>query len=302
MPRFIKLSTTILLVSSLNANAQTIDALREKIDKIIASKDAIVGVSINGINGEDIFSINGETRFPMQSVSKFPIALAVLSEIDKGKFSLDQKIQIPKKDLYPNFYSPIKDKYPDGVTLKLSEILGYTVSKSDNVGCDALLKLLGGPQVVENYLTRNKFKNISIKINEQVMQSNWDLQFQNWTTPHAFNKLLISSYGNKNHLLSARSYNFIWKVMTETETGGQKLKGELPANTVVAHKTGWSGINKTTGITAASNDVGVVFLPNGKHFFISIFVTNSKESTAITDKIIADIAKVTWDYFVAKAD
>jgi beta-lactamase class A/beta-lactamase class A VEB len=62
--------------------------------------------------------------------------------------------------------------------------------------------------------------------------------------------------------------------MKETETGKNRLKGQLPRGTIVAHKTGTSGTNKTTGITAAVNDIGIVFLPNGGHFFISVFANN----------------------------
>ena len=85
--------------------------------------------------------------------------------------------------------------------------------------------------------------------------------------------------------------------MRENETGKNRLKGQLPEGTVVAHKTGSSGTNKTTGITAAVNDIGIVFLPNGEHFFISVFVSNSKEDFDTNEKIIADISKAAWDYF-----
>ena len=87
--------------------------------------------------------------------------------------------------------------------------------------------------------------------------------------------------------------------MKETKTGEHRLKGQLAKNTIVAHKTGSSGANKE-GLTAAINDIGIVFLSNGKHFFISVFVTNSKENAETNEKIIAEIAKVTWDYFNAK--
>ncbi len=128
------------------------------------------------------------------------------------------------------------------------------------------------------------------------MQNNWDLQFRNWTTPKAANEVLSSFYYNKK-MLSKKSHDFIWKVMKETKTGENRLKGQLPKGTVVAHKTGSSGTNKTTGITAAVNDIGIVFLPNGQHLFISVFVTNSKEDAETNEKIIADIAKAAWDYF-----
>ncbi|MBK8465628.1 MAG: class A beta-lactamase, subclass A2 [Chloracidobacterium sp.] len=300
MNRSIYSALILFLLINSQIFAQSKDALQQKIQHIATSRKAVVGVSILGNNGKDKVSINGDRRFPMQSVFKFHIGLLMLSEIDKGNFSLDQKVEIQKKDLLPGLYSPIRDKYPDGATLTIAEILEYTVSQSDNVGCDALLRLLGGPQAVEKYFEKNKFKDVSIKINEEVMQNNWDLQFQNWTTPNAANKVLETFYYNKKKLLSPKSYEFIWKVMRETSTGQNRLKGQLPVGTVVAHKTGWSGTNKKTGITAAVNDIGVVFLPNGSHFFISIFVTDSKEDAATNEKIIADIAKTTWDYFVTK--
>lgn len=280
------------------AHSQT-DSLRRKIENIIKTKRADVGVAICGLESGDTVTLNGNRHYPMQSVFKFPIALAVLSQIDKGRFSFSQKIEIPKKDLLPGLYSPIRDKHPDGAILTIAEILEYTVSKSDNVGCDVLLRLIGGPQAVENYFAKNNFKDISIKINEEVMQNNWDMQFKNWTTPKAANEVLSHFYHNKKNALSKKSHGFIWKVMKETETGKEKLKGQLPKGTVVAHKTGWSGTNKE-GITAASNDIGIVFLPQGQYFFISVFVADSKEDTATNERIIADIAKAAWDYFAAK--
>lgn len=297
MKNTIKLFLLITLCVSTQAYSQNIKKLRKNIENIINSKNAIVGIAINGTNPKDSLYINGFRHFPMQSVFKFPIALTILSEIHKGKFSLDQKITIKKNELLPNLWSPIREKYPDGATLTIAEILKYTVMSSDNVGCDVLLRLLGKPEVVENYFHKNNFNDFAVKINEETMQNNWDLQFLNWTTPKEANRILETFYENKNNLLSQKSYDFIWKIMKETETGKERLKGQLPQGTVVAHKTGWSGVNKKTGITAAVNNIGVVFLPNGNHFFISIFVTDSKEDTKTNERIIADVAKAAWDFF-----
>ena len=271
MTKLFYLTAIVFLFAASQTFAQSKDALWQKIEQIIASKNAVVGVSIVDGKGKNEISINGERHFPMQSVFKFHIGLFMLSEIDKGKFSLDQKIEIPKKDLLPDLYSPIRDKYPEGATLTISEILEYTISSSDNVGCEVLLRLLGGAVAVENYFVKNKFHDVAIKFNEEQQQANWDLQFQNWTTPKAANKILEAFYANKKKLLSQKSYDFIWKVMRETETGVNRIKGQLPENTVVAHKTGTSGVNKQTKITAAVNDIGIVFLPNGQHF-LSVFL------------------------------
>jgi beta-lactamase class A len=293
------ITTILFLITTSEIVAQSTDSLELKIQQIVSTKNAMMGVSIIGNNGRDTVSVNAENHYPMQSVFKFHIALAVLSQIEKGKFSLDQKIEIRKTELLPNLYSPLREKYPNGGTLTISEILKYTISASDNVGCEVLLRLLGGAELVEKYFVENNFKDISIKFNEEQQQSDWDLQFQNWTTPKAANKVLASFYYNKENLLSKKSYDFIWKAMKETETGQGRLKGQLPKGTIVAHKTGSSGANKD-GLTAAVNDIGIVFLPNGKHYFISVFVTNSREDADTNEKIIADISKATWDYFTSK--
>ena len=300
MSKSFHLTALLFLFISCQLFAQTTDVLRQKIKHIASEKNATVGVAIIGNNGKDTLSINGDSRFPLQSVYKLHIALAVLSQIDQGKFSLNQKIKIEKKDLIPNLYSPIRDKYPNGTTLTISKILDYTVSQSDNIGCDLLLKLIGGPYVVEDYFLKNNFKNVSIKINEEVQQANWDLQFENWTTPKAANEVLSKFYYNKTKLLSKKSYDFFWKTMKGTETGKARLKGQLPKNTVVAHKTGTSGANKE-GLTEAVNDIGIIFLPNGQPYFISVFVTKSTENNETNEKIISDISKVTWDYFIEQA-
>lgn len=299
MIKTLHLTTLLFLFISCQTSAQTVNSLRQKIEQIVSTKNAIVGVAIIGDNGKDTLTINGDRHFPLQSVFKFHIALAVLSQIDQGNFSLNQKIKIEKKDLIPNLYSPIRDKYPNGTILPISKILEYTVSQSDNVGCDLLLKLIGGPEVVEEYFIKNNIKDVSIKINEEVQQANWDLQFENWTTPKAANEVLSKFYYNKTKLLSKKSYDFIWKTMKGTKTGKARLKGQLPKNAIVAHKTGTSGANKE-GLTEAVNDIGVVFLPNGQHYFISVFVTKSTENNETNEKIISDISKVTWDYFIKK--
>jgi beta-lactamase class A len=262
----------LLLLFSSQVVAQSTDSLRQKIQQLVSAKRAIAGVAISGNDGKDTLTLNGSRHYPMQSVFKFHIALAMLSEIDKGKFSLNQKINIEKKDLLPNLYSPIREKYPNGAALKISEIITYTVAESDNVGCEVLLRLLGGPQAVEAYFVKNNFKDVSIKINEEQMQRNPDWQLRNWTTPPAANEVLSSFYYNNKKLLSKKMHRFIWKVMKQTSTGKDRLKGQLPEGTVVAHKTGSSGTNKE-GITAAVNDMGIIFLPGGRHFFITVFVT-----------------------------
>jgi beta-lactamase class A len=274
--------------------AQT-DVLKQQIENFTKTKKAEVGVSIVSIEGKDTLFIGKNNHYPMQSVYKFHLALTVLNLVDKGKLALNQKILVKKSDLQPDLWSPMREKYPQGnIELPLSEILTYTVAQSDNSGCDILFKLVGGPKKVHKYIQKLGIKDISIKDPEAVLQSDWKVQFNNWATPQSMTQLLIKFY--KGNILSKNSYDFLLKTMTETTTGPKRLKGLLPSDAVVAHKTGYSGANKE-GVMAAVNDVGIITLPNGQHFAIAVFVTNTTENLETSERIIAEIAKMAWDYF-----
>jgi beta-lactamase class A VEB len=293
----LKITQTLILFLLFNYSFAQTSILKDKIQKVIENKKAKVGISIIANNFKDTININGNQHFPMQSVYKFPIALAILSKANQSKFNLNQQIEISKKDLHPDTWSPIREHFPNGTSMTISNIIKYTVAQSDNNGCDILLRLLGGTKEVQKFLSKNKLKDISIKATEDEAHQDWNLQYQNWATPIALTNLLTSSYElNKNRLLSGENYKFLWKTMEETSTGMKRLRGQLPAKTFVAHKTGTSGAKNN--LTPATNDIGVIQLPNGTLIFISVLVSNSTESEEVNEKIISDIAKLTWDFYL----
>lgn len=288
----------LLLNCSISALFAQKDALRQSISNIIAQQHADVGVAIWGFESNDTLSINGNRHYPMQSVFKFHIAAAVLNKVDKGQLSLTQQVYIPKNELLPNTWSPLRDKYPNGnVNISLSEILDYTASQSDNNGCDILLRLMGGPQTVQHYIDSVGIHDFSIKAGEEEMSKDWNVQFTNWTTPLSAALALRKFY--EKHMLTANSTAFLWRLMVDTPSGTNRIKGGLPKKAVVAHKTGTSGTNEQ-GISAAVNDIGIVVLPNGSHFAICVFVSNSKAGIPGDEKVIADITKAAWEYFTKK--
>lgn len=264
--------------------------VKNEIEKMISGKQLELGFALYDLSTGDTLSMNGDRRFPMQSVFKFPIALAALNEVDNNKLALNQKITIGKEDLRPGIWSPIEKKYPEGnVQLPLSEIIQYTVALSDNVGCDLLLKLLNGALTVNQYIHDKGITDIRIQNSEQEMQSSWEVQFSNWVTPKAMIELL-KLFNNKK-LLQPDTHDFLWETMVGTSTGA--IKNKLPKDAVVAHKTGTSGYNKEK-VSAATNDVGIMLLPNGKRLAFTIFVTNSKESPAVNADVITSIGALLY--------
>lgn len=270
-----------------------IGVARNGIERIFEYAKGRVGVAVININSGDTLTVNGNGKFPMQSVFKFPLALAVLHQVDLGKFTLDQKIHLKKSDLLPDTWSPLREKYPNGdVDVTLDELLSLTVSLSDNNGCDILFRLLGGPQEVEQYIRNLGVEEMAIVANEEEMHKDWNVQYRNWSSPYAMAQLLRMFY--RDSILSRKSTEYLWNIMVKTVTGKARLKGKLPEGTVVGHKTGSSGKN-SKGITAATNDVGIVILPDGTPVVIIVFVSDSAADEKTRDAVIADIAKALWD-------
>jgi beta-lactamase class A len=280
--------------------AAQLDSARAKIGRTIARVDGQVGVAVIGPESGDTLSFNADGHFPMQSVFKFPLALDVLMQVDRGKLSLDQGILVRKKDLLPGTWSPLRDKYLRGnVRVPLSELLAFTVSQSDNNGCDILFRLLGGPRTVHRVIHSLGISDIAIVATEAEMHRGWEVQYSNWCSPVAMARLLYEF--SRDTILSAKSRDYLWDLMVRTTTASGRLKGQLPLGTVVAHKSGSSGTNEK-GMAAATNDVGIMVLPDGRHCIVVVFLSNSTADEKARDNTIADIARVVWDSFVAPVD
>lgn len=270
-------------------------ALHERIKQIADNAQGKVGVAALVLETGESFGLNENEHFPMQSVYKFPIAMAVLKQIEQGNLKLEQKIRIEKSDLVPKqLRSPIRDRYPQGTELSLSDILKYSVSDSDGTACDVLLKAVGGANVVTKYLREIGVKDIIVATTEKEMAQDESVQYQNWTSPKATNDLLRLLH--EGRVLSESNRALLLRWMTETPTGLKRIKGLLPDGTVVAHKTGTSGT--FDGLTRTTNDVGLVTLPDGKHLAISVFVSDSKADEQTREEVIAKITRAVWDEYI----
>ncbi len=291
-----KLITTIfILICGYVGQAQN-ENLELRIKKYLENKRAKVGLALLHIENGDTLTIGEQNQYPMQSVYKFHLALTILKKVDQGKFTPNQKIGVSKSDLLPKTWSPMREKYPEGnADLSLREILEFTVSKSDNNGCDLLFKLIGGPKIVDTHMRDLGLKKINIAFTEDEMHRSFAAQYSNWTSPYTTVTLLKSFYDGK--LLSKASSDFLMQTLIDSPTGPKRIKGLLPEGTIVAHKTGTSG-SDDKGLISAVNDVGIITLPDGKHLALAIFVSQAQESEAMCEHIIAELSKMVWDSFV----
>ena len=242
-------------------------------------------------SGETVVSLNPQEHFPMQSVYKLPISMAVMQAVDAGKIKLTDKVSVSKSDMVGRAaHSPIRDRHPNGTSLTVEELLRYALAESDGTASDVLMKLAGGPAAVQAYLTGLSIKDLIVLDTEQTFTQDKTAQYRNWATPEAAVALLRALHERRG--LSESSQSLLLKFMTESKPGQKRLKGLLPAGTVVAHKTGTSGTDQ--GVTAATNDIGIITLPNGKRVAIAVFVSDSPADEATREGVIAKIASAVY--------
>lgn len=271
------------------SNADRTNELRDRIEQISQAALGRVGVKATVLETGESVTLNGNQQFPMQSVYKFPIAMAVLARVDQGKLKLDQKIRVETSDVLQG--SRILDLKSQGMEFSLAQLLKYMVSESDNTASDVLLKQVGEPRIVTEYLRGLGVNDIVVANTEKELAQDTAVQYRNYATPDAAVVLLRAFHEGKG--LSKSSQALLLQLMTETTTGPKRIKGLLPEGTVVAHKTGTS--STVNGVTAATNDVGLVTLPNGRHMAIAVFVSDSAANDAVREEVIAKVALAAWD-------
>lgn len=232
-------------------------------------------------------------RFPMQSVFKLPIAVTALDQIDKGTLNLDTVVHVQEQELAPGLISS-KEKYPiDKRDLTVREVLRRMIEDSDNTACDVTLRLIGRTTAVQKYLHKNGIRGIVEVASEKQMRKSERVQYRNWAQPQAMNELLCALVKKKVLTDASRALLLAW--MKNTTVCPNRLKAGVPRTVEVYHKSGSSGT--TSGFTAATNDVGIMVLPNGNHMAISVFVADSRASEADREGTIAKIADAAYNRF-----
>jgi len=287
--------TTLLI---LTLAAQALDAEFERVGKL---PSGVIGATAIHVETGRRATFNGGEHFPMASSFKVPIAIELLSRVDAGQEKLDRMIAVRQDDFHPGsgtltpLFNPPGVDQP-GVALSLRHLLELMLRISDNSATDILLREVGGPEPVNARLKQLEISGIAISGPTKTMIENWradadafNRDRRDSATPDGMALLLHRLALGKT--LAPSSTNLLLDVMRRCDTGESRLKGLLPKDTVVMHKTG--------SIGGTTNDVGIIRLPGGAgHVAIAVFIKASSAPVAQRERAIAEIARAAHDYFL----
>jgi beta-lactamase class A len=99
----------------------------------------------------------------------------------------------------------------------------------------------------------------------------------------------------KGSLLQPAERDILFQLMTKSRTGVHRMRAGVPSGTVVLDKTG------TGGNGSATNDVGIVTLPNNEgHLAIAVFISGSKAAVDAQESAIAEMVRAAYEQSVTR--
>jgi beta-lactamase class A len=303
--------------------------LEKELLRLSNMSEGKVGICAVHLETGKTISQNGKDHFPMASSYKVAIATQLLSRVDSGRVTLDQLVPIAKNDFHPGS-GMLSERFdwPNSLNTDLSlsvrSLLELMLLISDNSATDICLRLAGGPAAVNACMKRLGVEGLRVDrptawliadcvgipmtTDQAWSPARYDslaafntaekraisyVAFENdprdTSTPEAMTLLLSKLYTQP--VLKPASKTLLLDIMKRCETGLARLKGALPPDTEVLHKTG------TIGLTAS--DVGIITLPDAAgHVAISVFVKSSKKEGPVRERTIAEVTRTLYDYFL----
>jgi beta-lactamase class A len=296
-----------------------------------------LGAAVLHLESGERATYHGLERFPMQSVFKLPLAIDILARVDEGSLRLDEVIHIRPQDIRPGPPNALADELPaSGGDRPLLDLVERILISSDNTAADTLLERIGGPRKVNERIRGLGISGMDVDRSEAEMmmdfcgitayppRETWTVEgvreairaanradpdarskalarymtdARDTSTPEAMAALLVRVY--RRDLLKKASAERLVAMLERVGTGKDRLKGLLPASTVVAHKTGTS--DETDGITPTTNDVGIITLPGGAgHVVVVAFLAGSHGDAAARAHAIAQLGRAVFDHYVAR--
>jgi beta-lactamase class A len=281
---------SLLILCAVPASAQQV--LRQRIRAIAIEAHGKVSVACSLPGSALNCDLNPHAHPPMQSVFKLPLALAVLHQVEQDAFSLDQPVRfLPDDRILPHVHSDLQDRYPEGgVDVPLRELLRLAVSTSDNVAADILLRVVGGPKAVNMYIAFLGVSGFHLQDNEAVLHREESAQYRNWFEPAGAVQLLRRI--NDNSPLTREHTDLLvgWMIPPNRT---QLLEGDLPSGVRVAHRSGTSDVDN--GVAHATNDIGLIPLPDGRRIAVAVFVTDATADRTVIVIVIAQIGRAVYD-------
>lgn len=237
--------------------------LESRLNSLASSSPGNIGIAALDLRTGELVSVYGDEAFPMASTMKIAVAANYLAQVEHGRRTLNDRIA--------------------GRTA--ASLMDAMITRSDNHATDLLMRDLGGPAKLQQWLDQNAISGIRIDRNIAGLlaakRDLWDRRDS--STPKAMVELLQRI--DRGKLLAPWSRSYLLGLMGRCVTGKNRMRGLLPAGTRVEHKTGT--------LSGYTSDVGFITLPDGRRLAVAFFARGGSNRP----RTIAAAARAVYDGF-----
>ena len=298
--------------------------LRDRINALGRQFDGRVGIAVQSVENGWSAGWKADELYPQQSVSKLWVAIAALDAVDKGRVQLDNRVTLGRSDL-TLFHQPIRAKVlgNGGHTTTLGALMYEALTKSDNTANDKLMRSVGGPDAVRKMIAAKRLGAIRFFDGERSLQSK--IAGMTWSQSYsigsaffearnalpmavrraAFNRYIEDPYDGasasaivsalarlkKGELLSPQSTARLLRIMGNTKTGPNRLKGGLSPGWTLSHKTGTGQV--LGPVQAGYNDIGILTAPDGRSYSVAVMIKKTSTPLPTRMKLMNNVVKAT---------
>lgn len=239
-----------------------LEDLSDTVEQVENQLDARVGLAMTDTGSDFSWSHRADERFLMNSTMKVPLCGAVLAQVDAGKMSLSDELPVHQDDILS--YAPVTKEHI-GQSMTLDELCYAALDMSDNTATNLLIRHLGGPEAVTQFLRR---------IGDSVTRSDrYETALNTWepgdprdtTKPvvmiDTLQKLLLGdalTTGSRDQLVAWMSHGGVTQAL---------LRDDAPASWKIADKSGSGDHNR--------NIVALITPDDGNPRIVTIYISDT---------------------------
>lgn len=241
--------------------------------------DARIGLAVYDYQSGRRWEYNANDRFPITSTFKALACAAVLARVDAGAEDLKRVVIIRESDLVP--YAPVTERRLGGQGMTLHELCDATMSTSDNVAANLILRSLGGPEGLTGFARRIGDSVTRLDRWETELNEARPGDLQDTTTPNAMvQNLQRLLFGD---VLSTDSRRQLADWLAGNKVGGPLIRAGLPDDWRIGDRTGAGGYGSRSVIA-------VIWPPEQRPVIVALYITETKASLDERNAAIAAIA------------
>jgi beta-lactamase class A len=257
---------------------QSIASLSTQVQELAARyPDFLVGVSLVDVDTGAFVNLNGDQALAAASTIKLPILVAFFQAVDRGEAHLDEMLTLKAEQVAEGSGTMQFDA--PGTQYSALEVITQMIVISDNTATNMVIDRLGGLAALNAQFQ-------AWGLSQTVLNAALpDLPGTNTISPDDLTHLLASI--DRGELVSLRSRDRLLDILEATQNDSL-LPQALGDGATIAHKTG--------NIKHSLGDSGLIDLPNGKRYVLSVLVKRPAEDDRAAE-IVRQVSQLAKDYF-----